>query len=81
VGTGQGLRDHQGCQNIFHGGDADTMACIAGGIGEAMFGKLPEMIRGETLNRLAPEFLEPLAVFEKHMQVTATRGAGAPTDG
>jgi ADP-ribosylglycohydrolase len=63
------------------GGDADTMACIAGGIGEALFGELPETIRGETLNRLAPEFLEPLALFEKQMQTAASRGAGAPGDG
>jgi ADP-ribosylglycohydrolase len=27
------------------GGDADTMACIAGGIAEAYYGEIPENIR------------------------------------
>jgi ADP-ribosylglycohydrolase len=34
------------------GGDADTMACIAGGIAEAYYGGVPEDIRKETLDRL-----------------------------
>ena len=34
------------------GGDADTMACIAGGIAEAFFGGVPEAIREQTLARL-----------------------------
>ena len=34
------------------GGDADTMACIAGGIAEAFYGGIPEDIRVQTLERL-----------------------------
>ena len=34
------------------GGDADTMACIAGGIAEAYYGKIPENIRHFCDNRL-----------------------------
>ena len=36
------------------GGDADTMACIAGGIAEAFYGGVPEPIRVEVLARLDP---------------------------
>jgi ADP-ribosyl-[dinitrogen reductase] hydrolase len=38
------------------GGDSDTLACIAGGIGEALHG-LPERIAIETRRRLTPELL------------------------
>lgn len=55
------------------GGDADTMACIAGGIGEAFYSELPEAIREQTLRRLAPEMLEPLALYEKHMEAAIAR--------
>jgi ADP-ribosylglycohydrolase len=34
------------------GGDADTMACIAGGIAEAYYGGVPEGIREKALARL-----------------------------
>jgi ADP-ribosylglycohydrolase len=34
------------------GGDADTMACIAGGAAEALFGGLPAHVAGPTLGRL-----------------------------
>jgi ADP-ribosylglycohydrolase len=34
------------------GGDADTMACIAGGIAEAFYGGVPEPIRDEVMARL-----------------------------
>jgi ADP-ribosylglycohydrolase len=34
------------------GGDADTMACIAGGIAEAYYGGVPDAIRLQTLDRL-----------------------------
>lgn len=50
------------------GGDADTMACIAGGIAEAFYGDLPEPIWKQTTSRLAPEMLEPLVLYEKKMQ-------------
>ncbi len=49
------------------GGDADTMACIAGGIAEAFYGSVPEHIRHGAIERLDP----PLQVIaeefsEKH---------------
>ncbi|GGY04822.1 hypothetical protein GCM10007160_35610 [Litchfieldella qijiaojingensis] len=34
------------------GGDADTMACMAGGIAEAYYGGLPEELRKETMAQL-----------------------------
>lgn len=37
------------------GGDADTMACIAGGIAEAYYGPLPEHIRTPVWQRLDPQ--------------------------
>ena len=39
------------------GGDADTMACIAGGIAEAFYGGVPDHILQETKDRLPQEFL------------------------
>jgi ADP-ribosylglycohydrolase len=36
------------------GGDADTMACIAGGIAEAFYGGVPEDIRARALAELDP---------------------------
>jgi ADP-ribosylglycohydrolase len=50
------------------GGDADTMACIAGGIAEAFFGGVPELIASralaaldERLRRVVSEFRERFA--------------------
>ena len=40
------------------GGDADTMACIAGGVAEAFYGGVPDHIRTQAFNRLE----EPLQV-------------------
>jgi ADP-ribosylglycohydrolase len=37
------------------GGDADTMACIAGGIAEAFYGGVPALIEWEVQRRLDPE--------------------------
>lgn len=37
------------------GGDADTQACIAGGIAEAFYGGVPEAIRNEVMERLTPD--------------------------
>lgn len=34
------------------GGDSDTMACIAGGIAQAFYGKVPEMIEKQVFTRL-----------------------------
>ena len=45
------------------GGDADTMACIAGAIAEAHWGEVPELIALEVRNRLPGELQEILERF------------------
>lgn len=45
------------------GGDADTMACIAGGIAEAYWGEVPRAIADEVVGRLPEEFLEIMQGF------------------
>ena len=45
------------------GGDADTMACIAGGIAEAFYQYIPEIIRKETNDRLPDEFHQIIDEF------------------
>ncbi|MBI5243366.1 MAG: ADP-ribosylglycohydrolase family protein [Elusimicrobia bacterium] len=45
------------------GGDADTMACIAGGIAQAYYGSVPEPIAQEALMRLPPRFRDILEAF------------------
>ncbi len=46
------------------GGDADTMACIAGGIAQAFYGAVPKQIALEARSRLPKGFLEVLDRFE-----------------
>ena len=45
------------------GGDADTMACISGGIAESFYGPIPEEIALETKKRLPDEFLKVIDEF------------------
>ncbi len=45
------------------GGDADTQACIAGGIAEAFYGEVPAFIRDEVLERLPPDMVEVIERF------------------
>jgi ADP-ribosylglycohydrolase len=45
------------------GGDADTQACIAGGIAEAFYGEVPTFIRDEVLERLPSEMIGVLERF------------------
>ena len=45
------------------GGDADTMACIAGAIAEAHWGEVPEPIAREVRQRLPSELLDLLERF------------------
>jgi ADP-ribosylglycohydrolase len=45
------------------GGDADTMACIAGAIAEAHWGDIPKAIEIEVRQRLPAEFLELVERF------------------
>jgi ADP-ribosylglycohydrolase len=46
------------------GGDADTLACIAGGIAHAFYGKAPKELRDATVVLLPEEFLEIIDEFE-----------------
>ena len=48
--------------------DSDTLACIAGGVAEARFG-VPEWIRREVEQRLAPEQLALLARFYRSVNL------------
>jgi ADP-ribosylglycohydrolase len=45
------------------GGDADTQAPIAGGIAEAFYKRLPELVIGEVRGRLPPAFIEVIDAF------------------
>ena len=47
------------------GGDADTLACIAGAVAEAFYGGLPDPIRTEVLARLTPELWAVVEAFER----------------
>ena len=47
------------------GGDADTMACITGGIAQAYYGDVPEYIIRETRRRLNKELLDIVDKFGK----------------
>jgi len=42
---------------VSFGGDADTLACIAGALAEAFYGAVPESIQSEALKRLDPPLL------------------------
>lgn len=46
------------------GGDADTLACIAGGIAEAFYGIVPAGIKKEVIKRLPEDLLKILMDFE-----------------
>ena len=45
------------------GGDADTQACIAGGIAEAFYRQIPEEIINQAAKRLPQEFIDILKRF------------------
>lgn len=45
------------------GGDSDTIACIAGGIAQAYYKKVPDYIVSESRKRLTPELLKIVDLF------------------
>ncbi len=51
------------------GGDTDTMACIAGGIAQAFYRKIPSTIVAEVRIRLPKEFLEIIDEFNERFEV------------
>lgn len=55
------------------GGDADTMACIAGGIAHAFYGAVPREIASKVEERLPEEFLEIVERFERSFGVMRSR--------
>ena len=52
------------------GGDADTMACIAGGIAQAYYREIPAAIVVEAKSRLPEEFIELIERFNRRFQIT-----------
>jgi len=51
------------------GGDADTLACITGGIADAYYKGVPELIGAETKKKLPKEFVEIIEKFrERYME-------------
>jgi ADP-ribosylglycohydrolase len=54
------------------GGDADTMACIAGAIAEAHWGGVPEPIAAEARARLPEEFAQVLDAFHARYPLRRT---------
>ena len=51
------------------GGDADTMACIAGGIAHAFYKEIPEDIVLEAKSRLPEEFIEIIEKFNSRYSI------------
>lgn len=47
------------------GGDADTLACIAGAIAEAFYGGVPDPIRADVRARLTPDLWAVVEAFER----------------
>lgn len=63
------------------GGDADTQACIAGGIAEAFYGGVPEAIWNETLGRLTCEMGSVVARFYQRFGLPHCWRQGVPETG
>lgn len=59
------------------GGDADTLACIAGALAEAYYGGVPAEIQAETLRRLDSALLAEVAAFATRYRVPFLRGIEA----
>lgn len=47
------------------GGDADTLACIAGSVADAFYGGVPSALRARVEGYLPEEFLQVIAAFEE----------------
>jgi len=56
-------------KSISLGGDADTQACITGGIAEAFYGSVPAKLIEETRLRLPDEFLSILDRFSREFNL------------
>jgi len=61
------------------GGDADTLACITGGIAEAHYGGVPAPIVQATIERLDPRLLGVVVAFGRRYSVAGLEpGAWSP---
>jgi ADP-ribosylglycohydrolase len=47
------------------GGDADTLACIVGGIAEAYYRDIPNHIESESVKRLSPDLVKIISSFNE----------------
>lgn len=63
------------------GGDADTMACIAGGVAEGFYGGVPASIRAEVLRRLPVEMGAVATRFEAAFGAGRARQEGGARPG
>jgi ADP-ribosyl-[dinitrogen reductase] hydrolase len=55
------------------GGDADTQAAIAGGIAEAFYGHVPEVMVLAVRDRLPPRFIEAIDAFRQAFPLSVER--------
>ncbi len=54
---------------VFLRGDADTMACIAGGIAQAFYGEIPEWMIRKARGHLPEDMLKVVDAFQAGMEV------------
>ncbi len=59
------------------GGDADTIACIAGGIAQAYYGGVPAEIRDQALDRLDERLRSIVEEFEARFQCGPAPSTGS----
>ncbi len=58
------------------GGDADTLACIAGAMAEAYYGRVPDPIQSEVLSRLDDALRGEVVAFAGAYGIPLQRGSG-----
>lgn len=60
-------------KSVAFGGDADTMAAIAGGIAAAYYGEIPQFIIKECLNKLPNDIKDVINQFNTVLDTTMIR--------
>jgi ADP-ribosylglycohydrolase len=63
------------------GGDADTLACIAGAIAEAHYGMVPEDIQSEVFRRLDDPLRATVIAFAREFGVSVAHDLGSALEG
>ena len=61
------------------GGDADTLACIAGGIAEAYYGGVPERLAGPAIAKLDGPLLDVVDRFRDNFGLASGSSKGSQT--